>query len=138
MTVASIRNTAMHPMAERVPSSPTPGQTIGPFFHRALRWASSGGIADRSSPGTIVVEGTVEDGAGDRLPAWMVEVFGVGLTRHFFTAVFLEPAVGVPSMLDAVPAERRSTLVAARAADGRYRWIIRTQGERETVFLDYR
>jgi protocatechuate 3,4-dioxygenase alpha subunit len=169
-----------------IPRVPTPGQTVGPFFHRGLTWASSGSRADDVALGAIVVEGTVEDGLGDPLPAWLVEawvphaaageaaagfatpgvrrlvsdergqfefrvprpeagqpvafitVCGVGLTRHHFTAVFLETAAGVPSILDDVPGERRSTLVAERIADGRYRWIIRTQGERETVFFDYR
>jgi protocatechuate 3,4-dioxygenase, alpha subunit len=31
---------------------------------------------------------------------------------------------------------RRSTLVAEAAGPGRYRFVIRLQGERETVFLD--
>ena len=165
---------------------PTAGQTVGPFFHRGLSWASSGSRADDVALGTIVVEGTVEDGVGDPLPAWLVEawvphavadeaaagratpgfrrlmsdrhglfafrvprpeagqpaafvtLFGVGLTRHHFTVVFLENTAGVPSILDDVARERRSTLVAERMSDDRYRWIIRTQGDRETVFFDYR
>ena len=66
-------------------------------------------------------------------------LFGPGLTRHQFTAVFLDPAPaqgGAPSMLDAVPAERRATLVAEPAGAGRCRWTIRTQGADEAVFLD--
>ena len=165
---------------------PTPAQTVGPFFHRGLSWASSGSRADDAALGTIVVEGTVEDGRGDPLPAWLIEawvpqavageaaarsatpgfrrlmsdasrrfefrvprpeagqpaafitLFGVGLTRHHFTVVFLENTAGVPSILDDVASERRSTLVAERMSDDRYRWIIRTQGDRETVFFDYR
>jgi protocatechuate 3,4-dioxygenase alpha subunit len=37
-----------------------------------------------------------------------------------------------------VPAARRATLLAARQPDGSYRWDIHMQGERETVFFDYK
>lgn len=164
----------------------TPGHTIGPFFHDALGWAAAGGGdgGGYGGSGEIVIEGSVEDGTGERLPAWLIEawvpqavdadaqagsaapglrrladdasgrfalhvpapppgqpaafvtLFGVGLTSHRFTAVFVD-AAGAP-LLDAAPAGRRPTLVAERVADGRYRWTIRTHGERETVFFDYR
>lgn len=74
-------------------------------------------------------------------PAAFVTLFGVGLTRHQFTAVFLDAAPaedGAPSLLDAVPPDRRTTLLAERLGDGRWRWTIRTQGDAETVFFDYR
>ena len=74
-------------------------------------------------------------------PAAFVTLFGVGLTRHHFSAVFLDaaaPADGAAGLLDAVPAGRRATLVAERVGAARYRWTIRTQGERETVFFDWR
>jgi protocatechuate 3,4-dioxygenase alpha subunit len=170
--------------AEAARIGATPGHTVGPFFHDAFGWASSGSAADDPALGAVRIEGAVEDGTGERLPAWLVEawvpqaaaaeakagraapgfrrlmsdakgefsfrvpppepgqpaafitLFGVGLTRHHFTAVFLE--ADASAMLDAVPAERRATLVAERLADDHYRWMIRTQGERETVFLDYR
>ena len=170
------------PTPELAPVTATPGHTVGPFFHDALGWAGAGS-ADDAAFGTVLIEGSVEDGAGERLPAWLVEawvpqavaaeaaaghaapgfrrlmsdarggfalrvppaetgqpaayitLFGVGLTCHHFTAVFLDDAA---VLLDAVPAERRATLVAERVAEGRYRWTIRTQGDRETVFLDWR
>jgi len=180
--------TALDPTPELAPVTATPGHTVGPFFHDALGWAASGSAADDPALGAILIEGSVEDGAGERLPAWLVEawvpqaaqaessaglpapglrrlmsdaggefrfrvpapapgepaafvtLFGLGLTRHQFTAVFLQDAEGgaPPSpLLDAVPAERRATLLAQPAGDGRYRWSLRTQGEGETVFFDY-
>ena len=181
-------NNSLQPTPEVAPSSTSPGHTIGPFFHDALAWAGTGGTADDPAHGPIHIEGTVEDGSGQRLPAWLVEVwvpqavaaekaaglvapgfrrllnddkgafsfrvhppaagqpaafitlFGLGLTRHQFTAVFLDAASadGGGGLLKAVPAERRATLIAERIDEAHYRWIIRTQGERETVFLDYR
>jgi len=177
-------STPQHATPELATTSSTPGHTIGPFFHDALGWAGTGGVADHPAHGDICIDGTIEDGAGERLPAWMVEIwapqavaaearaglqapgfrrlmnddrgafsfrvpappagepaafvtlFGLGLTRHHFTAVFLDG--GPASILDAVPMERRPTLIAERISERHYRWTIRTQGERETVFLDYR
>ena len=182
-------NTPLTSTPELAPVTASPGHTVGPFFHNALGWASAGSSADDPAHGAIVIEGTVEDGAGERLPAWLIEawvpqaadaearagnatpgfrrlmsdargafsfrvpppapgqpaafvtLFGLGLTRHQFTAVFLDAAPsegGTPSLLDAVPADRRATLVAEPVGDGRYRWTLRTQGDDETVFLDYR
>jgi protocatechuate 3,4-dioxygenase alpha subunit len=177
------------PTPELATTSSTPGHTIGPFFHDALAWASAGGVDDDARHGSIRIEGSVVDGVGERLPAWLVEVwvpqgvdaereaglpapgfrrlmndsgggfgfrvpvpppgepaayvtlFGLGLTRHFCTVVYLDADTGAPvagAMLDAVPVERRATLVAKRIAADHYRWVIRTQGADETVFFDYR
>ena len=68
-------------------------------------------------------------------PAAFVTLFGLGLTRHFCTAVFVGAG---GELLDAVPETRRSTLIAEPLGGGRYEWTIRTQGEAETVFFDYR
>ncbi len=169
---------------ELEPVDDTPGHTIGPFFHDALEWAGTGTI-DHPAQGDVRIEGTVEDGGGNRLPAWMIEawvpaaveaeqaagleapgfrrrlddergmfsflvprpprgqpaafitLFGLGLTRHQHTAVFLDDADDA-ELLAAVPVERRATLVARRIDDTAYYWTIRTQGDRETVFFDYR
>jgi protocatechuate 3,4-dioxygenase alpha subunit len=179
----------MQATPELVPTSSTAAHTVGPFFHDALAWAMTTDGAEQAAHGPVLIEGTVEDGAGERLPAWLLEVwapqavpsetaagllapgfrrlfndarggfafrvpapppgqpaafvtlFGLGLTCHQFSAVFLDAAPladGSPSLLDQVPAERRATLVAERIGEAHYRWTIRTQGERETVFLDYR
>jgi protocatechuate 3,4-dioxygenase alpha subunit len=177
------------PTPELTATSSTPGHTIGPFFHDALRWASSDSQSPESAHGSILIEGTVEDGSGASLPAWLLEawvpqavasetqaglpapgfrrlmsaaeggfafrvpppapgqpaafitLFGLGLTRHFSTAVFLEAPTDEGNgdgLIEAVPAERRATLLAEQAGESRYRWTIRTQGDRETVFFEYR
>jgi protocatechuate 3,4-dioxygenase, alpha subunit len=179
----------MQATPELAPTSSTAAHTVGPFFHDALAWAATAGSAEQAAHGPVLIEGTVEDGAGERLPAWLLEVwvpqaveaeaaaglpapgfrrlfndarggfafrvpppppgqpaafvtlFGLGLTRHQFSAVFLDvaaPADGSAPLLEQVPAARRATLVAERIGEQRYRWTIRTQGEAETVFLDYR
>jgi protocatechuate 3,4-dioxygenase alpha subunit len=80
----------------------------------------------------------VDQTAGE--PVAYVTVFARGLVKHQFTAVFLADDAGVSqsAILDQVPAARRATLLAERNADGSYRWDIHMQGERETVFFDYK
>lgn len=75
-----------------------------------------------------------------RLPYLSVCVFARGLMHHLYTrAYFADEATGITDeALAALPAERRATLLARPAADGTRRFDIRLQGERETVFLDFR
>jgi len=72
-------------------------------------------------------------------PVAYVAVFARGLTKHQFTAVFLEDdlALGESAILAQVPAARRDTLIARKDGDGRYRWDIWMQTDKETVFFDY-
>lgn len=72
-------------------------------------------------------------------PVAYVTIFARGLTKHQFTAVFLEddPALAESAILAQVPAERRDTLIARKDDDGRYRWDIWMQTGKETVFFDY-
>lgn len=76
--------------------------------------------------------------AGRGEPAVYVTVFGRGIVKHQFTAVFLgdDPGLADSALLSQVPADRRRSLVAQREGDG-YRWDVRLQGPDETVFLDY-
>ncbi|MFF4531260.1 protocatechuate 3,4-dioxygenase subunit alpha [Streptomyces sp. NPDC001407] len=65
-------------------------------------------------------------------------VFAPGLNRGLFTRVYL----AFPQddrLLQGLPAERRATLLAARApgAHRGYRFDVRLSGERETVFLTF-
>lgn len=57
---------------------PTPSQTIGPFFHDALtdeRYASfTNRLVPKGTPGEIVIEGRVLDGAGEEVPDAMIEI----------------------------------------------------------------
>jgi protocatechuate 3,4-dioxygenase alpha subunit len=73
-------------------------------------------------------------------PIAYVTVFARGLTKHQFTAVFLEDdaTLDQSAILAQVPAARRDTLIARKEDDGTYRWDIWMQTARETVFFDYR
>jgi protocatechuate 3,4-dioxygenase alpha subunit len=56
----------------------TPSQTVGPFFHEALRWPDGGRVtlADPGRP--IVIAGTVYDGAGAPVADALVETWQLG------------------------------------------------------------
>lgn len=76
-------------------------------------------------------------------PVAYITVFARGLTKHQFSAVFLEddPTLSESAILEQVPAARRATLVARKTGDAAYHWDIRLQaaGEtaQETAFFDY-
>jgi protocatechuate 3,4-dioxygenase alpha subunit len=143
-------------------ADPTPSQTIGPFFHVALASPPPARLVD-GGDAAVDLHGRVLDGAGDGVADALVEVwdgtrfgrchtdgdgtfafvvdpvpylavtvFARGLLRHLVTRCYLEdPGDGA---FDAVPADRRSTLVAAPDDEG-LRFDIRLQGPDETVFL---
>lgn len=77
--------------------------------------------------------------AGSGKPVAYVTVFARGLTKHQFSAVFLDDDAGLAQseILGQVPPPRRATLIASKQADGSYLWNIHMQGEQETVFFDY-
>ena len=53
---------------------PTPGQTVGPFFHDALPYADGPHPAPPGVPGTIRLHGTVYDGSGAPVPDALLEI----------------------------------------------------------------
>jgi protocatechuate 3,4-dioxygenase, alpha subunit len=55
--------------------TPTPGQTVGPFFHYALPFAGDRDLVAPGSPGAIRLYGTVRDGAGTPVPDALVEIW---------------------------------------------------------------
>jgi protocatechuate 3,4-dioxygenase alpha subunit len=66
-----------------------------------------------------------------------ISVFARGMLRRCVTRIYFadEPGANAADpVLAAIPAERRATLLAQRTADG-YRFDIRLQGPRETVFF---
>ena len=94
---------------------------------------SSGGFTiNTRRPGA----GPGPDGA-PQAPHLLIGLFARGLLNRLVTRIYFddEPANGQDPVLQRVPAERRSTLVAVRRAD-RYRFDIVLQGSRETVFFD--
>ena len=89
--------------------------------------------------GAFRFELSLSSGALAGRPAAFITVFARGLGKHQFSAVFLgdDGALNDSAILNQVPAQRRATLIAAKTADGQYRWDIQMQGEHETVFFDY-
>ncbi len=55
--------------------SPTPSQTVGPFFHYALLDEDLSNLVAPDRPSAIRIEGTVYDGAGEIVPDAMLEVW---------------------------------------------------------------
>ncbi len=55
--------------------SPTPGQTIGPFFGYSLPYAGDNRLVPPGHPGSIRLHGLVLDGAGDPVPDALVELW---------------------------------------------------------------
>ena len=71
-------------MAETQPDSPyaaeptwvpTPGQTIGPFYHFALPLEGGEHLVPPGSPGSVRLHGRVTDGNGDGLQDAMIEIW---------------------------------------------------------------
>lgn len=91
----------------------------------------------------FVIE-TVKPGktAPDSAPHVNVTVLMRGILLHAFTRIYFDDeaaANAVDPVLEAVPANRRATLIARRDAQAGskvYRFDIRMQGEGETVFFD--
>ena len=55
--------------------APTPGQTVGPFFHYALPFDGGDALVPLSHPQAIRLHGTVYDGAGEPVPDAMIELW---------------------------------------------------------------
>ncbi|WP_141014536.1 protocatechuate 3,4-dioxygenase subunit alpha [Nocardioides sambongensis] len=54
---------------------PTPGQTVGPFFHYALPYPGDRDLVAPGTPGAILLYGVVRDGAGNGVPDAMIEIW---------------------------------------------------------------
>jgi protocatechuate 3,4-dioxygenase alpha subunit len=54
--------------------APTPGQTVGPFFHGGLLFERGDELVAASTPGAIRFHGTVYDGAGAPVPDALLEI----------------------------------------------------------------
>jgi protocatechuate 3,4-dioxygenase, alpha subunit len=53
----------------------TPSQTVGPFFHEALRWREGGKVAFAETGKRITLTGKITDGAGQPVGDAMVETW---------------------------------------------------------------
>lgn len=58
--------------------TPTPGQTVGPFFHYALPYDGDRDLVAPGSPGAVRLHGTVSDGDGAPVPDALVEIWQAG------------------------------------------------------------
>lgn len=68
-----------------------------------------------------------------------VSVFARGMLDRSVTRIYFPDEAdrnAADPVLQAVPAQRRATLIAVPAGDGLLRFDVRMQGERETVFFD--
>ena len=72
-------------------------------------------------------------------PHLTVTIFMRGLLKHLQTRIYFpdDPGNAEDPILALVPAERRSTMIARRAADGALEWNAVLQGKNETVFFDF-
>lgn len=55
----------------------TPSQTVGPFFHEALRWKDGGRATFDEAGERVVLVGRITDGAGEPVPDALVEAWQV-------------------------------------------------------------
>jgi protocatechuate 3,4-dioxygenase alpha subunit len=61
--------------ADRDVLVPTPGQTVGPFFHYALPFPGDRELVPPGSPGSVRLSGVVRDGAGAPVADALVELW---------------------------------------------------------------
>lgn len=153
----------------------TPSQTVGPFFHEALRWPDGGRLAPTAAGTRVVLAGRIFDGAGAPVGDAMVEalqasprgfgrvetaadgtfrfdlpmpggphpsldiaIFARGLLKPLRTRVYFAPESAPradPTLAALRESPRVKTLVAEPAGAGEFRWEVRLQGDRETVFF---
>lgn len=53
---------------------PTPGQTVGPFFHYVLPYEHGHELIPPATPGAVRLHGAVYDGAGEPVPDALLEI----------------------------------------------------------------
>lgn len=62
-------------MSNQTQLTPTPGQTVGPFFGYALPYEKGRELLAPGSPGSIRLQGTVYDGSGATVPDAILEIW---------------------------------------------------------------
>ncbi|MFM6851438.1 MAG: protocatechuate 3,4-dioxygenase subunit alpha [Terrabacter sp.] len=63
------------PYAATSSLAPTPGQTVGPFYHYALPFENGEHLVPAGSPGSVRLHGTVTDGHGAPVPDALLEIW---------------------------------------------------------------
>jgi protocatechuate 3,4-dioxygenase alpha subunit len=106
-------------------------------FHGFGRLPTS---ADGTCTFTTIKPGAVRSGALEQAPHLNVCFLSRGLLRQIYTRIYFEGDAGAAGdpILGLVPAGRRPTLMArpAPAEPGTWDFVIRLQGDDETVFFD--
>ena len=103
-------------------------------FGRVLTDAQGGFRLATIKPGKVAgPDGKIQ------APHITVVIFMRGLLKQLMTRVYFpaDAANAADPVLNLVPAARRATLIAAKAADGTLQWNVHLQGAHETVFFDY-
>jgi protocatechuate 3,4-dioxygenase alpha subunit len=62
--------------------TPTPGQTVGPFFGYALPFPHDNELVPPGTPGAVRLHGRVYDGAGDPVPDAILELWQTDAAGH--------------------------------------------------------
>jgi protocatechuate 3,4-dioxygenase alpha subunit len=72
-------------------------------------------------------------------PHLVITIFMRGLLKQLVTRMYFpdEPSNADDPVLNLVPPERRSTIVAKKAGEGALEWNVILQGGNETVFFDF-
>ena len=123
---------------------------LGRYAHPADTRGSNTGftgfgrIGTGTDPERRFIFETIKPGAadGDQAPHINVCLFARGLLNHVFTRIYFSDEAAANAhdpVLAQVPADRRSTLIAARSEQNgsvAYEFDIHLQGDRETVFFD--
>ncbi len=106
-------------------------------FGRVLTDAQGGFRLTTIKPGKVA--GPDGLGSKEQAPHITVAIFMRGLLKHLMTRIYFpgEAANADDAVLNRVPAARRATLIARKAADGTLQWDVYLQGPNETVFFDY-
>ncbi|MEW2359304.1 protocatechuate 3,4-dioxygenase subunit alpha [Spirillospora sp. NPDC029432] len=107
-------------------------------YKRAGHGFSGFGRCETDAAGAYWFSTLKPAGIGAGAPYIAVLVFARGLLKPVRTRLYFPEdaaAHGTDPLLAEVPADRRGTLIAEREEDGAYRFDVRLQGERETVFF---
>jgi protocatechuate 3,4-dioxygenase, alpha subunit len=64
-------------------SGATPSQTVGPFFHVGLVIPDAWLLVSDEHPGAVRIEGVVRDGANERVPDALIEIWQAGGDGRF-------------------------------------------------------
>jgi protocatechuate 3,4-dioxygenase alpha subunit len=91
------------------------------------------GRARTEADGSYSLKTVMPGAAPGRAPHINVMVLAIGLTRRYVTTIFFSDAPD--PVLECVPAERRSLLMARKQADGTHLFDINLRGENETPFF---